>query len=124
MDQAAVTFRRTLFWCGREVHQRFSLLGRLATGFFTFLGLSIEGLRYRGGAPNVAESQHFDLEIVTFGAHLQKFSDLDLSRWLDGLVMGGDSAEFAGATCQGARLKEAGGPKPFIDADAGHMYPA
>ena len=78
VDFAAVAFRRTFNRRGHEVHHGSFFFGDFAAGFLARIGFAVEGLCDRRGTPDVAYEQDFDLEISTFGADLQKFSNSGL----------------------------------------------
>lgn len=91
MDFAAVAFRRTLRWRGREVHHGLSFFGSFAASFFALVGFAVERLRYWRGAADVAQQQDFDLEVSAFGTDLQRFSDSDFTGRLGRLMIRFDS---------------------------------
>jgi len=121
VDQATVAFGGTFGW-GSVSHgaEEFSFFGGLATGLFALFGLAVEGLGDGGGAALLAEGEDFDVEFAAFVLDVEHVTDADLTGRFGGLVVRGDAIEFAGLGGLLAGLEETGGPKPFVDAGAGH----
>jgi hypothetical protein len=120
VNSAAIPLGRTLCRGWRVVHEGFSFLGGLASGFLTLVGFAVESLGYGCGAAHIAQQQDFHLKVPAFGADLEELAYANFAGRFDGLVAGFDSAKFAGPGGKGARLKKARSPEPLVDADAGH----
>jgi hypothetical protein len=73
-----------------------------------------------GGSALLAEGEDLDVEFAAFVFNVEHVAYTDLSGGLCGLAVGEDALQLAGFGGLLARLEEAGGPEPFIDAGSGH----
>ena len=89
-------------------------------GFPAGVGFTVEGLRNRRRTADVADSQDFNLVGAAVRGDGEGISNANLPRGTYGLVIELDASEFAGPGGERARLEEARGPEPFVDAGTGH----
>jgi hypothetical protein len=117
---ATIALRRASLGQDFEFARGFALGGGFLAPLAAFVGFAVEGLRDRCRSADFAELQDFDFELATFVADAKHVSDADFAGCLGELSVGENSPEFAGVLGQGARLEEARGPEPEIDAYTGH----
>jgi hypothetical protein len=100
--------------------KEFALLGSFPARFFAGFGFAVEGLSDGGRTALLAEGEDLDVELAAFVFDVEHVADADLSGGLCGLAVGEDALQLAGFRGLFARLEEAGGPEPFVDAGSGH----
>ncbi len=92
---------------GGEFHSLF------AAGF----GFTVEGLRDGCRTAHFAQGENLDFVFSSLIFDLKHIADADVASRLGKMFVGFDTAHLAGFLCEGPRLEEAGGPKPFVDTD-------
>jgi len=122
VDEAAVAFVGALGGSGGpgDGAEEFAFFGGFAAGLFAGFGFAVEGLCDGGGGSLLAEGEDFDVEFAAFVLDVEHVADADFAGGLGEDVVGEDAVEVAGFGGLFARLEEAGGPEPFVDASAGH----
>ena len=100
----------------------FAFFCGFAAGLFAFVGLAIESLRDGGGAALLAEGEDLDVELAGFVFDVEHVADAHLASRFSGLAVGEDALELAGFGGLLARLEEAGGPEPLVDAGSYHSF--
>ncbi len=73
-----------------------ALLGEPEAQLAAGVGLPVERLGDGGGAAQLAEREHVDLEVAAVVLHTQSVAGVNLAGGLGGLAVGCDSAEFTG----------------------------
>ncbi len=121
MDQPAVPFRWPAHRSRCEVQAGFALFGKFAAGFPAGLGFPVKLLGDSGRSTDIAQAEHFDLEVSSFGFDGEHVPDPNLPRRTRRLVVGQDAAQFAGLRRESARFEEARCPQPFVETRAGHI---
>ncbi len=121
VNEAAIAFGRALGGCAEiERSEKFALLGGQAAGLFALFGLAVEGLRDGCRAALLAEGENLQVELAGLVSDVEFVADADLAGRLGGSGVREDAVHVAGFRGQLAGLEEAGGPKPLVDAGAGH----
>ena len=99
-DPTTVAFR----WpaCGQlfKLAHCFALGCHFQAQFAARLGLTVEGLRNRGGTADIAEKKNLHLKVTALVGHAQLVSDADLASGLGGLAIPLNPAQFTGASSQ------------------------
>ncbi len=120
-DVAAIALAGSVFRLRHKRVEGFALFGFLQACGFALVGFTVEGLGNGGGTAHLAQDEDFDDEGAALIADFEYVSDVDFTRGFGFNVLGANAAEIAGTRGEGAGLKEARGPEPFVDADAGHF---
>jgi hypothetical protein len=100
--------------------EEFALFGSFAASLFAGFGLAVEGLGDGRGAALLAEGKHFYFELATFIFDVEHIAEAHLAGGFGGDVVRSDAVHVAGFGGLLAGFEEAGGPKPLVDAGAGH----
>src|SRR5262249_40877956 len=89
-----------------ELSRGFSFFRRFSSQLLACLSFTIERLGNRCRAARAAEKQDLNFELSSVIGDSQHVSDPHLSRCFDRLTTKHDPSQLAGASGQGARLKE------------------
>ncbi len=92
------------------------LLPKLPAGF----RFAVKRLRDGRRAAYLAQLQDFHLKLAAVISDLQQVTHAHFTGWFGLLSIGTDAAQLTGPRGERARLEEAGGPKPFVHANASH----
>jgi hypothetical protein len=92
----------------------FALLSEMETRLAAQVGFAEESLCYGGRAADGADRENLDFKNATLVFNAQLVTGASLARRLRSYAIRLNPADVAGSRGQGARLKEARGPKPFI----------
>lgn len=103
-----------------EAGSGFPLFGGEAAALDAGFGFAVEGLGDGGWATLLGEGEDFDFVFRGVGSDAERVAGLDGACGLGVDTVGLDAAEVTGASGEGAGFEEAGGPEPFVDADAVH----
>lgn len=99
-----------------------ALFDQFETSFAAGLDFAVELLGDGSGAANFAQGENFDFEFAAVIFDAEEIAGTDVARGLGGLALEVDAAELAGSGGQGAGFEKAGGPQPFIHAEAVHLF--
>ena len=98
-----------------------ALLGEMEARLAAQVGFAVESLRYGGRAADDADGENLDFKNSALVFNAQLISGANFARGLGAQAVGLNAADVAGSRGQGARLKEARGPKPFVNAHSVHL---
>jgi hypothetical protein len=122
VDETAVAFVGAFGRSGGpgDRAEEFAFFSGFVPSFFAGFGFAVEVLGDGGRAALLAEGEDLDVELAAFVFNVEHVADTDLAGRLCRLAVGEDALQLAGFGGLLARLEEAGGPEPFIDAGSGH----
>ena len=90
-----------LVWPARrqllELPQRLPFGSSLHALFAAFFGFAVQGLRHRCRTTHLTELKNLNLKDAALIGHLEHVAEADIARRFDGLTIGLDPSQIAGA---------------------------
>jgi len=116
----AIAFRWFTLARRFKVRHRPPLFGQLQPQFPARFGFTVERLRNRSRAADLAEEQYLHLEVTAVVFYLQHVARMDLARRLRWLSIRLNPTELTCPRRQRPRLEESGRPEPLVHSYASH----